>query len=255
MKKQIPDYIPKHDAKILAKMRVRSYRLDMSLFTIFGVRFGWSSVIGLIPAFGDIADSLLALALVWRCTKIECGLGPAILMQMLFNVLIDFVIGLIPILGDLVDAGFKCNTRNVLLLAQRLDEAYKPNDVKHADAERQKIVKQQRMSMGVPYNAELEAPAASVIQEVDYEPEDHEYGITGTTGTQPVIESLPAQSRNSWWKYGRGDSGKAPLPDVERRMNAANQPVNPPTSATPNKPASTSKRQAPVVNSQPQTTV
>jgi hypothetical protein len=50
VKKQIPDYIPEHDAIILAKMRQRAYMLDCSLFNIFGVRFGWSSVIGLIPA-------------------------------------------------------------------------------------------------------------------------------------------------------------------------------------------------------------
>lgn len=50
MKRQIPDYIPEHDAIILAKMRQRAYMLDMSLFNFMGVRFGWSSVIGLIPA-------------------------------------------------------------------------------------------------------------------------------------------------------------------------------------------------------------
>jgi len=50
VKKQVPSYIPEHDAIILAKMRRRSYRLDMGLFSLFGIRFGWSSVIGLVPA-------------------------------------------------------------------------------------------------------------------------------------------------------------------------------------------------------------
>lgn len=59
VKKQIPAYIPEHDATILAKMRRRSYRLDMSLFTLFGIRFGWSSVIGIIPAYVSVFVSVL----------------------------------------------------------------------------------------------------------------------------------------------------------------------------------------------------
>lgn len=50
VKKQVPVYIPEHDAMILAKMRKRAYSLDMALFDAFGMRFGWSSVIGIVPA-------------------------------------------------------------------------------------------------------------------------------------------------------------------------------------------------------------
>lgn len=49
VKKQLPDFIPEHDAMILAKAKSRAYHLDMSLFTLFGIRFGWESAIGLIP--------------------------------------------------------------------------------------------------------------------------------------------------------------------------------------------------------------
>lgn len=49
VKKQIPSYIPEHDAMILAKMRSRAYKLDMGLFNFAGTRFGWSSVIGIVP--------------------------------------------------------------------------------------------------------------------------------------------------------------------------------------------------------------
>ena len=41
-------------------------------------------------------------------------------MQM--NMVIDFVIGLIPFIGDIADAAYKCNTRNVILLEQELRE-------------------------------------------------------------------------------------------------------------------------------------
>ncbi|KAF2453672.1 hypothetical protein BDY21DRAFT_388046 [Lineolata rhizophorae] len=126
VKKQIPDYIPEHDAVILAKMRKRAYMLDMALFNLFGIRFGWSSVIGIIPAAGDALDGLLALLLVWRCSGVKCGLGTGILLQMLFNVAVDFFVGIIPIIGDLADAAFRANTKNVRLLEKRLDKKYKP---------------------------------------------------------------------------------------------------------------------------------
>jgi hypothetical protein len=41
-------------------------------------------------------------------------------MRMQFNIMVDFAVGLIPIVGDLVDAAYKCNTRNVVLLEKEL---------------------------------------------------------------------------------------------------------------------------------------
>ncbi|KAJ9637848.1 hypothetical protein H2199_007343 [Coniosporium tulheliwenetii] len=136
MKKQVPDYIPEHDAMILAKMRSRSYALDCSLFSLFGTRFGWSSVIGLVPAAGDAIDFALAVALVYRCSRVECGLGGWTITMMILNVIADFLVGLIPFVGDLVDAAFKANTRNVLLLEKRLDEAYNPHHKRNKDADK-----------------------------------------------------------------------------------------------------------------------
>ncbi|KAK4989143.1 hypothetical protein LTR50_003479 [Elasticomyces elasticus] len=136
VKKQIPAYIPEHDANILAKVRKRSYQLDMALFDFLGIRFGWSAIIGLVPAFGDVADAMLAVALVFQCREVECGLPTAIFIRMLLNCFIDFVIGCVPLLGDLADAAFKANTKNVRLLEKRLDEVYKPSALKEKDKDK-----------------------------------------------------------------------------------------------------------------------
>jgi Domain of unknown function (DUF4112) len=45
------------------------------------------------------------------------------------NLVIDFVVGLVPIIGDLADAWFKCNTRNNILLEQFLRERGLKNPV------------------------------------------------------------------------------------------------------------------------------
>lgn len=79
---------------------------------------GWGSLIGIFPAIGDAFDLLLAL-LVIR-TASEASLPPLILARMLFNVLFDFIIGLVPLIGDLMDMAYKCNTRNAILLEEVL---------------------------------------------------------------------------------------------------------------------------------------
>ncbi|KAF2138732.1 uncharacterized protein K452DRAFT_209985, partial [Aplosporella prunicola CBS 121167] len=126
VKKQVPDYIPEHDAIILAKMRQRAYALDCCLFSIMGVRFGWSSVIGIVPAAGDMVDGALAFLLILRCWRVDCGISAFGKGCMLFNLVFDFLVGLVPILGDILDAGYKCNTKNLRILEQELDKAYRP---------------------------------------------------------------------------------------------------------------------------------
>jgi hypothetical protein len=135
-KKQIPAYIPDHDAAILAKVRKRAYKLDMALFNFMGVRFGWSSVIGLIPELGDVIDMIMAMSLFRACCKVDGGLPNAIKTKMLFWIFVDFVIGLVPFLGDILDAAVKANSMNVRMLEQHLDKKYQPESVKKAEKER-----------------------------------------------------------------------------------------------------------------------
>ncbi len=45
-----PEGLSQNDAKVLTKVKRRAYKLDNSLFNFCGIRFGWSSVIGLVPA-------------------------------------------------------------------------------------------------------------------------------------------------------------------------------------------------------------
>jgi len=90
VKKQIPSYIPDHDASVLSKAKRRAYHLDMSLFSLFGLRFGWSSVIGFIPWIGDVIDLYFAIQLVYLCQTITGGLPPNISSKMWFNGMCHF---------------------------------------------------------------------------------------------------------------------------------------------------------------------
>lgn len=121
VEKKIPATISQKDGKILQKVRNRAYSLDMSLFSLCGVKFGWSSIIGLIPVIGDIVDLLFCYLLVIRkCGQIEGGLPASLRSRMLFNMMLDFGIGLVPIAGDLADAMYRANSRNAWLLEEYL---------------------------------------------------------------------------------------------------------------------------------------
>ncbi|KAF2489977.1 hypothetical protein BU16DRAFT_168425 [Lophium mytilinum] len=133
VKKEIPDYIPDHQALILAKVRKRAYRLDCSLFNFLGFRFGWSSVVGIVPVAGDAIDGAMALETIRLCSKAKdknFTLRRQALILMFLWLAIDIVVGLVPFVGDLADASFKANSRICQVLEKELDKTFKPNATK-----------------------------------------------------------------------------------------------------------------------------
>lgn len=73
-------------------------------------------------SLGDVGDTALAMMVVKNCEEIDGGLPARLRMIMMINVLIDFVIGLVPFIGDVADAVYKCNTRNAVILEKHLRE-------------------------------------------------------------------------------------------------------------------------------------
>ncbi|ETN44810.1 uncharacterized protein HMPREF1541_09685 [Cyphellophora europaea CBS 101466] len=123
-KKKLPKAHPpgltEKEAAILTKAKRRAYRLDLSLGSFFGIRCGWGAVIGLIPGIGDVLDMLLCLMVYRTICSVEPSLDSSLKMKMKFNIIIDFFIGLIPFAGDIADAAYKCNTKNVILFENEL---------------------------------------------------------------------------------------------------------------------------------------
>ena len=118
-KKTPPPGLTPLELKVLKKVTRRAYRLD-NCFSLCGIRIGWGAIFGFIPGLGDVFDAFMAI-MVYRSI---CALDiPATLKsKMMANILLDFAIGLVPVLGDVADALFKANTRNVGLLYTHLRE-------------------------------------------------------------------------------------------------------------------------------------
>lgn len=62
----------------------------------------------------------MALMVVRTCQQVEGGLPASVKTKMMFNIVLDFGIGLVPFVGDLVDALFRANTRNAIVLEEYL---------------------------------------------------------------------------------------------------------------------------------------
>jgi len=79
-----------------------------------GFRFGLSPLIGLIPIVGDFVGLILSLYVLREARRV--GASRRIQRRMLVNMLIEFLGGLLPVIGDAFDAIYKANTRNTALL-------------------------------------------------------------------------------------------------------------------------------------------
>jgi hypothetical protein len=82
-----------------------------------GWRFGLDALVGLIPGFGDTATSLVSFYVL--VSAVRYGVPKVTLLRMGLNIGIDYVVGSFPLVGDVFDAWWKSNQRNVDLLSKR----------------------------------------------------------------------------------------------------------------------------------------
>lgn len=83
-----------------------------------GYRIGYDAVIGLIPGVGDLAGLMFGTYIVLESAHFK--VPRSTLLRMIANVLLEAAIGTIPLIGDVFDATYKSNVRNLRLLRTRL---------------------------------------------------------------------------------------------------------------------------------------
>lgn len=100
---------------IRARLSRLAWLLDSSI-PVPGTRFsvGLDALIGLVPVVGDFAGVLLSGYILKEAAAL--GVPRSILARMALNVAVEGLAGMIPLAGDLFDAAFKANQRNVRLL-------------------------------------------------------------------------------------------------------------------------------------------
>ena len=99
----------------LLRLKRLSHNLDEA-FTIPGTerKIGIDPIIGLIPGGGDLIGGALSIYIMHA--GIRMGMPRSVIVRMFGNIALEFIIGCIPIIGDLFDAMWKSNQRNVKLI-------------------------------------------------------------------------------------------------------------------------------------------
>ena len=81
-------------------------------------RFGIDPILGVIPGGGDTVAGALGAYIIVEAARM--GLPRGVLGQMVGNIVLDSLAGIVPIVGDLFDVGWKANVRNIALLEKHL---------------------------------------------------------------------------------------------------------------------------------------
>ena len=86
-------------------------------------RLGLNPIIDLVPGFGDIAAAAISVSVL--VYGIRRGVPKILLGRMALNVLINEVVGLVPIVGSIFAFWFTANTRNYDLIRAHLDTPHR----------------------------------------------------------------------------------------------------------------------------------
>lgn len=122
----LPDRIIPPPASFDADPRLRHVarisRLLDSQFRLPGTdfRFGLDPILGFIPILGDLGTTAVSISLL--LTMLRHGASGAVVVRMALNILLDSIVGAIPVLGNIFDFAYKSNERNVELLRRHYAE-------------------------------------------------------------------------------------------------------------------------------------
>ena len=97
----------------------RLTRLMDTQFSFLGIRFGLDPILDFIPFFGDFIGTIVSFYLFLLAYKLKVPI--VVYLQMLGNIIIDSILGLIPLAGIVFDAYYRSNIKNLAILEKYLE--------------------------------------------------------------------------------------------------------------------------------------
>jgi hypothetical protein len=106
-------------ADSVRRMEAVAHVLDTA-FLIPGTnqRVGIDAIIGIVPGIGDAVTTLLSTYVIWEARQL--GLPRVAIARMLANLAVHASVGTIPVIGDVFDAFFRVNQRNMRIVRAHL---------------------------------------------------------------------------------------------------------------------------------------
>lgn len=109
-----PDHV-RQRIEAMEKLLERSLRIPGTNKMI-----GLDVILDVIPVGGDVIGALMGLYMVWEAQNLKMPMSAT--LRMIGNVGIDFLLGLIPVIGIVPDYLFKSNSRNLRIIKKHLDK-------------------------------------------------------------------------------------------------------------------------------------
>ncbi|MDQ3420299.1 MAG: DUF4112 domain-containing protein [Acidobacteriota bacterium] len=112
--------------RALVALRKWAVLLD-SAFQVPGTRwrFGLDPIVGLLPGAGDLATGFFSVMILLHSVRLR--IPKVVIARMMLNTALDLLTGAVPLLGDLFDAAFKANLRNLALLERHARPGVPPD--------------------------------------------------------------------------------------------------------------------------------
>lgn len=110
------------DAKSVRGRIEAMERVLERLFVVPGLnkQVGLDAVLSLIPGVGSTTGALLGAYMMWEARNL--GMSKWQVARMSANTGVDWLVGLIPIVGAIPDLFFRSNTRNLRIIKRHLDK-------------------------------------------------------------------------------------------------------------------------------------
>ena len=120
-----PSIDPAEAQRIRERIRYMTHLLDEA-FQVPGTnfKFGIDPLLGLFPGAGDLISLMPSLYILWEAKRL--GVSRRIRAKMLLNVMLDTVVGSVPVLGQAVDFVWKANVQNAKMMGIDLTEDERP---------------------------------------------------------------------------------------------------------------------------------
>jgi hypothetical protein len=90
-----------------------------SKFSLFGIKFGLDPFLDIWPWFGSFIGAAVSCYLFWIAYKLN--VPSKIYWRMGWNIMLDLVLGDIPVIGFFFDLYYKSNEKNLKLLRPYID--------------------------------------------------------------------------------------------------------------------------------------
>ncbi len=105
----------------IKKLERLAWLLDSSI-RVPGTRWriGLDGLVGLIPGVGDLLAGAASSYILLQAVRL--GVPWAVSLRMALNILLESLVGVIPVFGDLFDFAFKANQRNVQLMLDYFEQ-------------------------------------------------------------------------------------------------------------------------------------